>query len=211
MKKKEEHLRKTAQIWRAGGMIWLIAVTLFFAAYDLYFLNLSLLLSIGLGVVAFTITFILFAWSLRTLRLAKRLPEEERIDEIKRRKIQKGFLIVLIIEILTFNIAPFALLYFNHIEYIVLVEILICALHFLPLARIFMMPVYYILGSFVSVITVLTILLVPASPLIGNLAVIAAIPSLCFIVSNWVVITYILNDAMKYLTKQDINTIYSPL
>ncbi|MDB5116532.1 MAG: hypothetical protein JWQ79_2024 [Mucilaginibacter sp.] len=207
MKKNEEHLRRTAQIWRAGGMIWLIAITLFFAVYDLYFLNPSLALTIGLGTAAATVTFILFARSLRTLRLAKRLPKEKQIDEVKRRKIRKGFLVVLIIEIVAFNIAPFVLLYLGHIEYIVPVEILICALHFIPLARIFVMPVYYLLGSIVSVITILTMLLVPASPQIGNLAVIAAVPSLCFIVSNWLIITYILNDAMRYLIMPDINTI----
>jgi len=207
MERNEEHLRKTAQIWRAGGMIWMITITLFFAVFDLCFLNLSLFLSIGLGAVTATVTFILFAWSLKTLRLAKQLPEEKVVDEVKRRKIRKGFLVVLIIEIAAFNIAPFALLYFNHIENIVPVEILICALHFLPLARIFMMPIYYLLGGTVSVITVLTLLLVPATQQIGNLAVIAAIPSLCFIMLNWMTIAYILNDAMKYLIKPDINTI----
>jgi len=207
MEKKEEHCRKTAQIWRAGGMIWMITITLFFAGYDLYFLNLSLFLSIGLGAVVVAVTFTLFAWSLKILRLAKRLPDEELIDEAKRRKVRKGFLAVLIIEIAAFNVAPFLLLYFNHIEYIVPVEILICALHFLPLARIFAMPVYYLLGAAVSVITIMALLLVPASQQIGNLAVIAAIPSLCFIVLNWVVITYILNDAMKYLVGPDINAI----
>jgi hypothetical protein len=207
MKENEEHLRRTAQVWRAGGMIWLIGITLFFAIYDLYFLSLSLVLIIGLGTVAAAVTFILFMRSLKTLRLAKRLPEEKKINEVKRRKIRKGFLVVLIIEIVAFNIAPFVLLYFNHIEYIVPVEILICALHFIPLARIFAMPVYYLLGSIVSVITILAMLLVPASLQIGNLAVIAAIPSLCFIVSNWLTITYILNDAMKYLVMPNIDTI----
>jgi hypothetical protein len=199
MEKKDEHLRKTAQIWRAGGMIWMIAITMFFAIYDLYFVNLPLFLTIGLAIVIAAVTGVLFTWSLKTLRLAKQLPEEKSIDEVKRRGMRKGFLMVLIIEIAAFNIAPFALLYFNHIEYIVPTEILICALHFFPLARIFVMPVYYLLGAVVSVITILTILLVPALPHIGNLAVIAAVPSLCFIISNWITITYILNDAMKYL------------
>jgi hypothetical protein len=199
MEKKKAHLRRTAQIWRAGGMIWMIGITLFFAIYDLYFLNLSISLSTGLTVVVAVVTSILFARTFKTLRLAKQLPEEKLIDEVKRRKMRKGFFVVLIMEIAGFNIAPFALLYFKHIEYIVPVEILICAVHFIPLARIFAMPVYYLLGSVVSVITILTLVLVPASQQIGNLAAIAAIPSLSFIVSNWMTITYILNDAKKYL------------
>lgn len=199
MTKDANHVAKTAQIWRAGGMIWMISITMFFAIYDLYVARLPVFLTAAMGGVAFAVTFILFAWSLKTLRLAKKLPDEEFIDEVKRHRTRKGFLVVLIIEIAGFNIAPFVLLYFNHIEYIVPVEILICAIHFIPLARIFAMPVYYWLGTFVSVITILTILLVPASSQIGNLITIAAVPSICFIVLNWVTIIYILNDAMKYL------------
>jgi hypothetical protein len=204
MEKDTEHVRKTAQIWRAGGMIWMIAITMFFAVYDLCFVNLSIFLTCGLAFVIAAITFILFAWSIKTLRLAKKMPDEKFIDEVKRRKIRKGFLVVLIIEIAAFNIAPFALLYFNHIEYVVPVEILICAVHFIPLAYIFSMPVYYLLGSIVSIITILTITLVPASLHFENLALIAAIPSFCFILANWVTITYVLNDAMRYLIKPDL-------
>jgi hypothetical protein len=199
MIKNDEHVRKTAQIWRAGGMIWMIFITMFFFIYDLYVAKLPIFSTIGIGGVAFVVTFILFAWTLKTLRLAKKLPDEKYIDEVKRRRLRKGFLIVLIIEIAAFNIAPFALLYFNHIEYIVPVSILICAIHFIPLARIFAMPVYYWLGSILSVITILTILFVPASSHFGNLITIAAIPSISFIVLNWITITYILNDAIKYL------------
>jgi hypothetical protein len=207
MKKNSEHLRKTAQIWRAGGMIWMLVITMFFAVFDLYFVKLSIFLTLCLGPVIFAITFFLFAWSLKTLRLAKKMPDEKFIDDVKRRKMRIGFLIVLIVEIVGFNIAPFALLYFNHIEYIVPVEILICAIHFIPLAFIFAMPVYYLLGSFVSMITILTILLVPASRQIGNLTVIAAIPSICFIILNWITITYILSDAMKYLRNPDFKSV----
>jgi len=199
MKKNDEHVRKTAQIWRAGGMIWMLAITMFFAAYDLYFIRFSTFLTLCMGLAIFAITLILFAWSIKTLKLAKKLPDEKFTDEVKRHKIRRGFFIVLIIEIAGFNIAPFALLYFNHIEYIVPVEILVCAIHFIPLAFIFAMPVYYSLGSIVSIITLLTIIFVPASSQIGNLTAIAAIPSLCFIVLNWITITYILNDAMTYL------------
>ena len=140
MIKNDEHVRRTAQIWRAGGMIWLIFITMFFFIYDLYVAKLPIFLTTGIGGVAFAVTLILFAWSIKTLRLAKKLPDEKFIDAVKRHRIRKGFLIVLIIEIAGFNIAPFALLYFNHIEYIVPVSILICAIHFIPLARIFAMP-----------------------------------------------------------------------
>jgi len=199
MTKNDAHVAKTAQIWRAGGMIWLIFITTFFFIYDLYVATLPAFYTTAIAVVAFAITFFLSTWCLKTLRLAKKLPDEQFIDQVKRRRLRKRFFIVLIIEIAGFNIAPFVLLYFNHIKYIVPVAILICAIHFIPLARIFSMPVYYWLGSGLSVITILTILLVPATSQVGNLMAIAALPSISFIVLNWITITYILNDAMKYL------------
>ena len=207
MKKNDPHLQKTAQIWRAGGMIWMLGITMVFAVYDLYFIKPSIWLAVGLGFAIFAITIILFTRSLKTLQLAKKLPDEKFIDEVKRRKTRRAFLIVLIIEIAGFNIAPFALLYFNHIEYIVPVEILICAIHFIPLAKIFSMPVYYLLGGIVSAITILAILLVPSSSRIGNLVEIAAMPSICFVVLNWMTITWILNEAMTYLKNPDFKSV----
>jgi hypothetical protein len=207
MKKNDPHLQKTAQIWRAGGMIWMLGITMVFAVYDLYFIKPSIRLAVGLGFAIFAITIILFTRSLKTLQLAKKLPDEKFIDEVKRRKTRRAFLIVLIIEIAGFNIAPFALLCFNHIEYIVPVEILICAIHFIPLAKIFSMPVYYLLGGIVSAITILAILLVPSSSRIGNLVEIAAIPSICFVVLNWITITWILNEAMTYLKNPDFKSV----
>jgi hypothetical protein len=126
------------------------------------------------------------------------MPLEKFVDEVKRRNLRRRFFIVLILEIIAFNIAPLLLLWFGHIEYIVPVEILICAIHFIPLARIFNMPVYYFLGSTVSLITILTIIFIPASSQIGNLFAIAAIPSLSFIILNLIAIVFILNDAKQY-------------
>jgi hypothetical protein len=199
MTKNDAHVTKTAQIWRAGGMIWLIFITTFFFVYDLCVARLPIFPTTAIGATAFAITFFLSSWCLKTLRLAKKLPDEQAIDLAKRRRLRKRFFIVLIIEIAGFNIAPFVLLYFDHIEYIVPVAILICAIHFIPLARIFSMPIYYWLGSILSVITILTIVLLPAASQVGNLVAIAAIPSISFIILDWLTITYILNDAMKYL------------
>ena len=197
------HQKKAAQIGRSKGMIWMVSVTTFFALYDLYFVKLSMFLTICIFIIICAITAILFAWSMKTLRLAKKLPDDKSIDAIQRRNsMRKWFLIILIVEIAGFNIAPIALWKFDHLQYIVPVVILIAALHFIPLGRIFAMPVYYFLGIILSLITIVTMLLVPASLQIGNLLALVAIPSLSFIFLNWIVIMYILKDAIKYLRKE---------
>jgi len=198
MRINSEHFRRTAQIWRAGGMIWMISVTLLFEFYNLYFAKLSGYFTLGISIIIIALAAILFYWSIHLLRRAQRMPLEKFVDEHRRRAVRKKFYLVLILEIAAFNIAPLILLWLHLIEYVVPVEILICAIHFIPLARIFNMPVYYFLGSTVSLITIATIILVPSSSQIGNLAAIAAIPSLSFILFNLITIVLVLKDAGQY-------------
>jgi hypothetical protein len=138
--------------------------------------------------------------SFETLSLAKKLPAIRSEKATKRgTALRKWFIIIIAIEVAGFNIAPMVLWKFNHLEYIVPVDILITALHFIPLGRIFAMPIYYVHGIILSMITILTMLLVPASFQIGNLVALMAIPSTCFIFLNWIVVAIILKDATKYL------------
>jgi hypothetical protein len=202
MKTNTIHQGRIAQIWRAGGMIWLISITFFFAFLNLYFAKLSILLAISIGTAILIITVVLLNWSINTLRLAKKLPDEKSEEKNRRgHQIRKWFLIIVILEIAGLNIAPFALLKLHCSQYIVPVEILIVALHFLPLGRIFEMPIYYFQGITVSLIDLLTMFFIPASFQIGNLNAMIAIPSLSFIFLNWIIIVYILKDGMKYLIK----------
>lgn len=199
------HQGRTAQIWRAGGMIWLISVTFFFALLDLYFAKLALFPTLFIGTFIFSVTAFVFTWSIKTLIHAKNIPDEKSGDEIRRGSfIRKSFLVTLIIEVLGLNIATLVLLKLNHFQFVVPVDILIVAVHFIPLGRIFAMPIYYFLGIIVSSIAISTMFLVSATSHLGNLITLAAIPSLCFIFLNWMTITYVLGDGMKYLKKRQI-------
>jgi len=205
MKINTIHQRRLAQIWRAGGMIWLSAITLFFAGLDLYFAKLPKPQTIFIGIAILAITLFLFIWSIKLLHLAKKQLPDEKPDSKdgiqKGPNIRKWFLIILIIEIVGLNIATVSLLILHSFQYIVPVDILIVGLHFLPLGRIFSMPVYYFLGIFVSLITILTMIFIPVSSQIGNLLSIIAIPSLGFIFLNWIVIAYSLREGINYLRK----------
>ncbi len=201
------HQSRAAQIGRLRGMIWLVSVTVFFALIDLYFAKLPVFFTIGTGVVIFAITTMLLTRSFETLRLAKTLPAIKSEQATKRgASLRKWFISIIAIEVAGFNIAPMVLWKFNHLEYIVPVDILITALHFIPLGRIFSMPIYYVHGIILSLITILTILLVPASLQIGNLVALMAIPSTCFIFLNWIVVVIILRDATKYLPFTSLST-----
>jgi hypothetical protein len=199
MKTNTIHQRRLAQIGRAVGMIWIISITFFFALLDLYFAKLGILPTIIIGIAILAITGFVFIWSINMLRFAKKLPKEKSEEGIQRRRyIIKWFLIILILEIAGLNIAPVTLLRLHCFQYIIPVDILIVALHFIPLGHIFVMPAYYFLGIILSLIDLLTMFFVPASLKIGNLIAIIAIPSLSFIFLNWLIIVYILRDGMQY-------------
>lgn len=201
MGNNEIHNRRASQIWRAGGMFWMVSITFFFAAYDLYFAELAAWLTVIIGMAVLVISLALFMRCLKTLRLAKQMPGGKSTGDEKGGSMRKWFIIIIVLEIAGFNIAPFVLLQYDHIEYIVPVEILIASLHFIPLGWVFKMPVYYVLGISMSLITILTICFIPATAKVGHLMEIEAAPSLSFIVINWIIISYVLNDAMKYVRK----------
>ena len=202
MKTNTNHQNRAAQIGRAGGMIWLTSISLIFAFIDLYFAKLPVLPAISSGTAILVITGILLNWSINALLLAKKLPAKKSEEGNKRRRyIRKWFLIILGIEIAGLNIAPVVLLKLNCFQYIVPVDILIVALHFLPLGRIFNMPAYYFLGIVLSLIDLLTMFLVPVSLKTGNLPALIAIPSLSFIFLNWIVVVYIIRDGLNYLRR----------
>ena len=126
------HKGRTAQIWRAGGMIWLISVSFFFSLLILYFAKLSMLLTLSIGSIVFFVPMFLLIGSIKSLQLAKKLFEDKsEIGSQKRVGMKKWFLIVLAIEIVGLNIASIALWKSNHFPYIVPVDILIVALHFI--------------------------------------------------------------------------------
>jgi hypothetical protein len=199
MKINTIHQKRNAQIGRAGGMIWIISITFFFAFLILYFAKLDILPTIGIVTAILAVTGVLLVWSINMLRFAIKLPVHKSEEGIKRgRYIRKWFLIILILEIAGLNIVPAILLKIHGYQYIVPVEILIVTLHFIPLGRIFAMPPYYIIGIVVSLIDILTMFFIPVSLHIGNLNAIIAIPTLSFIFLNWIIVIYILKNGMKY-------------
>lgn len=210
MQIKAIHQSRRAQIWRLGGMIWLIFVTAFFASIDLYFAKLQLIQMVLVIIGILGISIGLFLFSIKSIRLVKKMQGESKgTYKLQDNGIKKWFLIILLLEIFCLNAATFTLLYLHQYLYIVPVDILIVALHFIPLAYIFAMPVYYWLGLTVLFVVILTMFFVPISAKTGNLSTLAALPSLIFIFLNWITVVYILRDGSRYLYKKSPQTRHS--
>jgi hypothetical protein len=133
------HQTRAAQTGRSKGMIWMVSVTAFFAVFDLYFAKLRVFATLTVAVVVFAITIVLFIWSLKTLRLAKLLPDDKSADAVKRSSaLRKWFIIIITLEIAGFNVAPIVLWKLNYLQYVIPADILIAALHFIPLEGAFL-------------------------------------------------------------------------
>lgn len=182
----------------AFGVIWLSSVTFLFALFYLYFSKLPIVQTISIGIGIIVINGIILHRSLKTFRQAnKRLLYDRSEERIHRRHyVRKCILILLILEILCLSIATVTLLKYNYNQYIVPYDLVIIACQFFPLSRIFILPVFYPLGIIQSAIGFLTMFFVPISLKIGNQAALVAIPSLSFIILNWIFIVFKLRDGI---------------
>jgi hypothetical protein len=187
---------------KAIGVIWLSSVTFFYGLFYLYFSKLPIIQSISLGIGIIVITGIILHRSVNTLRQAnKRLLYDKSEERIRRRHyVRKSILILLILEILGLSIATVTLIKYNYNQYIVPYDLVIIACQFFPLSRIFILPVFYSLGIIQSLIGILIMFFVPISLQIGDQVALIAIPSLSFILLNWIIILFSLRDGMKHLS-----------
>jgi hypothetical protein len=115
------------------------------------------------------------------LRQALRVPKEAASG----RGIRRPFLLIVIAEIVGWNVANAACLIFWTWRAIVAVDLIIVGLHFLQLARIFKVPRYRILGVLFCVIPTATILLVASGAQTGSVASWIALPTFgCSLVAS---------------------------
>jgi hypothetical protein len=107
------------------------------------------------------------------LRHALRVPKQAA----SARGIRRPFLLIVIGEIVGWGVANAACLIFWTWRAIVPVDLIIVGLHFLPLAPIFKVPRYRILGVLFCVIPAATVLLVPEAARTGEVASWIALPT----------------------------------
>ena len=107
------------------------------------------------------------------LRRALRLPKEVASG----RGMQRRFLLIVLAEIVGWNVANAACVIFWTWKAIVVVDLIIVGLHFLPLARVFQVPRYRILGALFCAIPAATILLVAPAAQTGQVASWIALPT----------------------------------
>jgi MFS family permease len=181
----------------AIGQIWLSLISTSFVSI-LWNLGqnpvqVSLIL-IGIGLVGL----ILLGASIILLRSAWRLPDNtspESAAHARRigRKIGLRFGLIVLAEVVVIGAIDAVLGQTNHGDWIVPVTYFIVGLHFVPLAFIFQVRPYIVLGLLWVFIILLTVILTPASMMLGQgLSAWVLFPIAGCGLATWVVMAYIL-------------------
>lgn len=135
-----------------SGALALSAFSILWAGFALQGLNawswwMVLILTAGATVA-------LLAFGLTTLRAARRLPQTQETaeDQARGKRLSRGFNIVSGLEFTLIAVAVVLLISFKHPEFIAPVTALIVGLHFLPLAYLFEVRVYALVGALLALL-----------------------------------------------------------
>jgi uncharacterized membrane protein YbhN (UPF0104 family) len=153
------------------GTFWLIAASAGFAIY-----SLSITRTTNLRTALIAVLFIagtLLAVSVRQIAAALKLSGEPRSVEGRRigQRIRRGFALIVALEIVAIWLVNAGCYFTGHRSLIVPLDLIVVGIHFIPLAKLFGVPRYTTLGLLFCVVSILTLLLVPAH--MNNATVIA--------------------------------------
>lgn len=144
---EQRNIAKTSPRYLAGGTTGALVLTCFGAIWGLQGPQIMI-------VITPVVTVVLLALSLTTRRAVRRLPQEGETPEgqAQGQRITSRFRIIVIGEFAAIAVAVVLLKLFNYPEYIAPMICLIVGLHFLPLASLFGVRMYNLVGVALSLL-----------------------------------------------------------
>jgi hypothetical protein len=159
----------------AGGCIWLTGAGAGFAAWSLLPVRSALATSLLAAMCVFAAGMYLFGIGM--IRGVRRLPFLDSTRAPEGRRIWLQFAMIVAAEGVAIAVVNVACVKTQHWRFIVPLILVIIGLHFLPLAKLFRVPRYYITGALFCAIPIVTMLSIPASAHVGNALGWITIPS----------------------------------
>jgi hypothetical protein len=166
----------------AGGSLWLVIVGIVYAAWSLLTVRSALATSLLAAMCIFAVGMYLFGIAMiRGMRQLTFLPADHPAEG---RRIRRQFATIVAAEGVAIAAVSVACGRTHHGRFIVPLILVIVGLHFLPLAKLFVVPRYYVTGALFCAIPIVTMLSIPASAHIGHALSWLTIPSVgCALVS----------------------------
>jgi hypothetical protein len=159
----------------AGGCLWLITVGTVYAAWSLLTVRSSLATSLLAGISIFAVVLVPFGIAMTRGVLQLSFLPAAGTSEGKR--IMRRFGMLVAAEGVAIAVVSVACADTHHGRFIVPLALVIVGLHFLPLAKLFAVPRYYITGTLFCAIPIVTMLSISASAHIGHALSWITIPS----------------------------------
>jgi len=172
--------RKPYVLGLSIGTFWLVAVSAggaIFAIVEMTNAKTPL-------IVVLVIAGALLAMSIRHLVRALKLPSEPSPRD---RRVGRQFALIFILEGVAIALVSGACYLIGHRSWIVPLGLLIVGIHFMPLAKLFGVPRYMTLGWLFCVVSILTLLLVPAHARVGSVLAQYVYCSLGCAASAWLI------------------------
>jgi hypothetical protein len=160
----------------AGAAIWLIVISFICGVWSL------LVIETPIARLALICTFVLvgalFVVSIIVIRAALGLPVSNAPRTPEEQQMVRRFAWVFGAETLAFVIVNSIVIATGNIEMIVSLDLIIVGIHFFPLARIFHVPRYNLMGLLFCVIPLVTLLAIPKQLEVGYALAWYVVPSL---------------------------------
>lgn len=156
------------------GAVWLVVASAGFATWSLIAIGTALALS-ALAVVGAAVVGIAW-WGITVARLAARLPNEPRGQQYQ--GVGRRFAWVVVVEVAAFSAVTTWGVMTAHFAMIPSLNLIVVGLHFLPLAKLFRVPRYYLMGVLFVAIPLATLLWFPEQAVVGATQSWYVLPSL---------------------------------
>jgi hypothetical protein len=161
----------------AGGCLWLVTVGIVYAAWSLLTVRSALATSLLAAMCIFAAG--MYSFGIAMIRKVRRLPFLPATSDsyAQGRRLMRRFGMIFAAEVVAIALVSLVCMRTHHWRFIVPLAIVIVGLHFLPLAKLFRVPRYYVTGALFCAIPVVTMLSISASAHIGHALSWIAIPS----------------------------------
>lgn len=169
-------MHRSGIVGLAIGSLWLIAISEAFAILSLLLIGTPVATAVLLGVAAVGLG--LIAVSVGVIRAALGLPKSPASSTDEGRRIRRQFATAVGGEIVALAVVNTVCLATGRQVFIVPFDLLIVGVHFLPLARIFRVPRYYVLGAFFCLVPLVTVMAIPSTARVGQALAWLVVPSL---------------------------------
>ena len=184
----------------AGGTIWLVVAAAGFATISLVFVGTPIAKTSLTGVIA--LAAVLLGIAITSVRAASKLPGILPPVTEEERGILRHVAQTTVAEVIGLAIVNGICIVYRQFALIAPLDVLVVGLHFIPLARFLGVPRYYVMGALFCVVSVVTLVFIPQSALVGHAPAQAVVPGLACSVVVWFVAAGNLRQVFQMVREQ---------